>query len=240
MTQKHWKHPQFGMVFAGEFPTPVGRLAWPSLITPKDPPPPKEGQPPGKPRYEITILLPKDDPKVVAFCALIDADSKEAIKYFNQGRAATIGDCMLFGKNGDGDNYDHEKYPYYKGNWVLVARNAEKTPDKDIIGGSTTEAYPRENIKGGMLGRLVVQILITAHGISYKLKCVQVKADDGVRFGGGSRDVRDLLDDLAEEDGSPNGVVEEPVVENAPAEAPKAVAPAKGNKGKAAAVNLLA
>lgn len=240
MTNKHWKHPTFGMIFASEFPTPVGRFCWPTLVTPKEPPPPKEGQAPGKPRYEITLLLAKDDPKVKIFAEAVDADAKEAIKYFNQGRAATIGDCMLFGKNGDGDSYDLEKYPYYKGHWVLVARNSERLADKDIIGANVSEMYKREDLKGGMLGRLVVQVLITAHGISYKLKCVQVKADDGVRFGGGSRDVRDLLDDLTEEDSAPNGVVEEPIVENKPVETPPAAVTTKGNKGKAAAVNLLA
>lgn len=239
MTNKHWKHPQFGMVFAGEFPTPVGRLAWPTLITPKDPPPPKPGDAPGKPRYEVTILLPKEDAKVKTFCEAVDKDAKEAIAYFNQGRGATIGDCMLFGKNGDGDAYDHEKYPYYKGHWVLVARNSEKTPDKDIIGANVNEPFKREDIKGGMLARLVVQVLITAHGISYKLKCVQIKPDDGVRFGGGSRDVRDLLDDLIEDNEPQNGVPEQPAMEQKADIAPSAVQ-RKINKGKEAAVNLLA
>src|SRR6266853_4288200 len=178
MTQtKHWKHPQWGMVFASVFPTPIGRLVWPALIVPKPPPPPKEGQPPGKPRYEIAILLAKEDPQVKNFCEVLTQDTNDAIKLFNDGRAAKMGECMLFGKNGDGDSYDHEKYPYYKNNWVVVARNSEKLPDKDIIGKSREELFKVEDIKGGMLGRLVVQVLITASGISYKLKCVQIKED---------------------------------------------------------------
>lgn len=247
MNEKHWKHPQFGTVFGGTFATPEGRFSWPNLVTPKDAPAPQEGQAPGAPRYEITLLIPKADKKAEEFIKAVTADTDEAIKLFNKGRSATIGNCLLFGKYGDGDTYDHEKYPYYKGCWVLTARNANRIEDKDVMDAGR-QPLDRSLIKGGMKGRLVVQTIISGHGISYKMQCVQLKGDDGIRFGGATRDHGDLLGDLEDETvegveteqaasavGEPSATLEKAAVETA-AVPPKP----KANKGKEAAVNLLA
>lgn len=236
----YWKHPQFGHVYCGDLATPPGRFVWASLVTPKAAPPPQEGQPPGQPRYELSLLLPKTDPKVKEFIVQLEALVKGGLEVFNKGRSATIGINSIFGKVGDGDTWDAEKYPYYKGHWVLAARNALKPK---VLGKAREEIAP-ETIKGGMIGRLVITPMITAHGASYKLLIAQLINDDGVRYGGGARDVTDLLTEL-DDVSSAQGPVETaklPVPEIqmtlplAPVAAPK---PAVG-KGKDAAVNLLA
>lgn len=79
------------------------------------------------------------------------------------------------------------------------------------------------------------------------MQCVQLKGDDGIRFGGATRDHGDLLGDLEDETvegvmeeaasavGEPSATPEKAAVETA-AVPPKP----KANKGKEAAVNLLA
>lgn len=231
----YWKHPTYGHVYCGDIASPSGRLIWPNLIKPKDAPPPKEGQAAGAPRYEVSLLLSKTDPKVIEFVATLDALVAGGLKEFNNGRSATIGINSVFGKNGDGDLADLEKYPYYKGCWVLVARNA--MPSQVVAKDRTVTTA--DAVKGGMLGRLVITPLITAHGVSYKLLITQLIADDGVRYGGGSRDVADLLTDLECDD------VPEPTVEQVKeivkeAQAAPIIKKAATGKGKEAAVNLLA
>lgn len=235
------------MVFGGTFASPVGRFAWTqNLVTPKDPPPPQPGQAAGQARYEITLLIPKEGKATEDFIAAIKKDTDGAIELFNQGRSATIGNCLLFGKYGDGDKYDLEKYPYYKGCWVITARNAEKIADKDVMDAKKAP-FDRAALKGGMKGRLVIQTIITGHGISFKMQAIQMTLDDGVRFGGASRDHGDMLDDIESDTQAPEVENKVPATEVAApvaevkaapeAEKPK---PAKTNKGKDAAVNLLA
>lgn len=223
------------MVFGSTFATPEGRFVWTQhLSVPKDAPPAKEGEAPGKPRYEITLLIPKNGAKTEEFMKNLKADTDAAIELFNKGRSATIGNCLLFGKYGDGDTQDLEKYPYYKNCWVITARNAEKIADKDVMD-SKKQPFVRENIKGGMLGRLVVQTIITGHGISYKMQAIQVTNDDGVRFGGASRDHGDMLDDMCGESACDT----ETTTEVVPAQT-EDKKPTKATKAKEAAVNLLA
>lgn len=191
---KYWKHPMYGMVFGNSVPTPIGRLSWPYLTKPKAPPPPQEGQPEGQPRYECTLLIEKAGSE--AFVAQLKEMTDEMLILFNKGRPAALGTCMLFGKYGDGDEADLEKYPNYKGCWVLVARNSKvvKTVGKD------RKAIETDKILGGMKGKFVITPLITAHGISYKLEVVQLVEDDGVRFGGATRDAVELLDACVDAD----------------------------------------
>lgn len=226
--KKFYKHPQYGHVYGDSTPTPVGRICWPYLIKPKDAPPPQEGQPQGAPRYEATLLLEKDNPAVMAFVEGIKTMTDVMLVDFNHKRAAALGTCLLFGKSGDGDEADLEKYPFYKGCHVLVARNVKpiKVVDKN------RKVIEPAIIMGGIKGRFVINPIITAHGISYKLEAVQFWQDDGVRFGGSARDAVELFDACEEDDVESNGTPEEAT--NQPvSEVPK------GSKKKAAALDLL-
>ncbi len=55
---KYYKHPQYGRVYGDAIRTPIGRIAWPSLVEPK-----KSKTPDGKDieRFEVTLLLDKED-----------------------------------------------------------------------------------------------------------------------------------------------------------------------------------
>lgn len=244
---KHWKHPQYGHVYANDnVPTPIGRLSWPSLVTPKAPPPPKEGQAAGSPRYEVTILLAKEDAETDSFVASLDVLKKEMLDIFNDGRGAKIGDCKTVT---DGDTFDHEKYPYYKGEWVLVAR-ISKNEFLCVDSQDPPQPYPKDKILGGMLGKLLVTPIVTAHGMSFKLDVVQFIKDDGVRYGANSRTPESLLNKLGsapkeiEEEGA--GVLQvspAPVEDVSQAEKLRAQVASKMKapplKGKAMALNTL-
>ena len=235
----YYKHPKFGHVYGELIASPVGRCCWPSLVNPKAPPPPQEGQAPGQPRYEVTVLLPKDSPKVDEFVEKISTMATEMLKLFNEGRKAKVSDIEMVQ---DGDAYDLEKYPFYKGCYVLVARNANnpKVINHDKPKSSVIE--PKE-IAGGMKVRVLVTPLITAHGLSYKLEVCQLISDDGTRFGGGQRDTigfLDALEDGEEEIEQAKAEEDEAEEEDLKEEAP---APKKGrpplSKGKQVSVNLL-
>ena len=185
---RYYKHPTYGHVYGESLPTPLGRFCWVYLTKPKDAPPPLEGQQQGPPRYEITVLLDKGSS--ADFITSLKAMTDEMLALFNKGRSANLGECKLFGKNGDGDEADLEKYPYYKNCWVLTGRNA-KAPK--VVGPDRKPIDPKEVI-GGHLGKVVITPLITAHGISYKLEAVQFVKDDGVRIGGSVRDTVELFE----------------------------------------------
>lgn len=231
---KYYKHPQYGHVYGESIPTPVGRFVWSNLVTPKDAPPPqKEGEKQGPPRYEITLLLEKTNAQVIQFMSQVKAMTDEMLLIFNKNRAADLGQCKIFGKAGDGDEFDHEKYPYYKGCYVLVARNQKPTkavnadkPKPKVIEAS--------GILGGMTGKLVVTPMITAHGISYKLEVTQLIKDDGTRYGGAARDAVELLE-ACEDESEDEAPAEVTNGNGTPEPAPAKVA----KKGKAAALDLL-
>lgn len=229
---KYYKHPTFGHVYGQPVTSPIGRIVWPSLTKPKDPPPPKPGQQPGSPRYEVTLLLNKQSPTTEAFIKEITAMTSDMADLFNDKRSARLGEFKLLQ---DGDTMDPEKYPYYKGCWALVGRNVAQT---DIVD-AKKQPLDASGVIGGMKGRLVVTPLITAHGASYKLGAVQVTEDDGTRFGGGVRDMTSFLDacEPASETASAAAVDSTPVVEATPAKETKSIGAA--GKGKTAALDLL-
>ena len=233
MTKKYYQHPQYKTVYSESFPTPQGRFAWVSLVTPKDPPPPQPGQAPGTPRYEVSLILPKKNPKVDTFIALLKEECKGMLETFNKTAKAKLSiDTFMQ----DGDNFDMEKYPYYADSWILVARNAKKPTIVDDAKGE----IPPETIKGGMSGKLMVTLIVTSHGLSFKCEVVQFLKDDGTRFGGASRNTQALVDMLDSEDEAG----EETEAEDTPLEqeAAKVSAPAKAQaavqKGKAALARL--
>lgn len=219
---KYYQHPQYGTTYGEQTKTPIGRIAWPSLIKPKDAPQPQPGQQPGQPRYEGSLVIAKGGEGVGDFLEALKIMTDEMVEQFNTGKKAKISGCKIIS---DGDEFDQEKYPYYANSWVLTARNAQmpKFVNKD------RQPIEAADFKGGSKVRFVITPLITAHGISYKLEAAQLVADDGTRFGGGARDATDLLEALS--DDSEVTETKQPV-------AP--VAAKKGGKGKEAAVNLLA
>lgn len=228
---KYWKHPQYGMVYMGEVVTPRGNICWPGgLAKPKDAPPAKEGEKQGAPRYEGTLILDKSDPEVIKFVNQLEALTDGGLKLFNEKRSATISIASIFGKYGDGDSWDLEKYPYYKNKWVMVARNVEQPKIVDYNRGHIEPT----DIKGGMPGRFVATPLITAHGVSYKLLIVQKFEGEYQPMAGGAREVMDLLADLEEDkDVSESQTEVEPEAKPNPVGRPK-------TKSKSDAVNLLA
>lgn len=219
---KYYKHPKFGITYGDEIRTPVGRFVWPSLVTPKEPPPPQAGQEPGKPRYEVSLLLKKGVKEVEAFLKELKTMTAEMLPIFNDKRPAKISFDKIIN---DGDEADLEKYPYYEGHYVLVGRNS-KQPE---IFNKKREKVEASELIGGLNGVLLITPLITAHGVSYKLSAAQIVSDDGTRFGSFSRDVRSKLVDW-----DTGGVPEEDKVSmnDVPEATPKA-------KGKTAALNLL-
>lgn len=246
MTSKYYKHPQYGHIYCGELVTPQGNICWPGgLSKPKDAPPAKEGEKQGAPRYEGTLILEKKDPKVIKFVKELETTAKEAIGLFNKGRNMKMGDIdCVFGKYGDGDAWDLEKYPYYKGHWVMVARNAEQPQVVD----NKREKLDPATIKGGMHARFVATPLITAHGMSFKLLVVQKFDGEYQPIAGGAREVMSLLEDLEAEESNGDGNGSKKPDSNESSESAseaqetstKAPPPATGKKGKGAAVNLLA
>lgn len=218
---KYYKHPTFGHVYGLRQATPFGRCAWPSLIKPKDPPPPQPGQPPGTPRYELTIILPKTDAYAKEFVAKLDKEVQEMVDLFNKGRSAKISvDAPLK----DGDTFDLEKYPYYKDSWILVGRNAKPI---SVVDGKKRDIDVKM-IEGGNIVCGVVTPLITAHGVSYKLEVVQFVKDDGVKFAGTIAAPDTYLSVL------PDEPTEEPKEEAA-----KGNGKAESKSGKALAIDVL-
>lgn len=233
-------------VYGDAIITPIGRFSWPALDVPRDPPPPKPGETPGKPRYEVNLLLPKEDKTVLEFKARVEAISADMITLYNansQKSKLAGGDVFR-----DGDSSDKEKYPYDLGNWVMTARNTT-LPDIYDVEKNTMEGSV---IKGGMLGRLIVIPHLGATGMSYKMEIVQLLKDDNVRFGGGKPDYLGLLDaiDMREEFEELEEAQNEsvpvqqsiPAVQTQPsvrAQIAQKLSVQKGGKGKSAAHNLL-
>lgn len=233
MTQKYYKHPKFGHVYGEVMGTPVAKVCWPALVKPKDPPPPQEGQAPGAPRYEATILLPKNNPVTDTFLKGLEVMTTGMLEVFNKGAKAKIAGLTLVA---DGDSFDMEKYPYYKDMWVLVARNTQKP----IVQGVDAKPVEPSSILGGMQVKLAITPLITSHGASYKLNVLRFISDDGTRYAGGVKDMTNFLDAIsentAEDVPETASKAADKVLGEAAVETPPSSQPAKGKK---AAVNLL-
>lgn len=238
MATKFYKHPKFGHCYGLALPTPVGRCCWPSLVKPKDPPPPQPGKEPGQPRYELNLLLDKTDPVVVKFAELVKGMTDEMLEQFNEKKPTKLSCTQVFV---DGDTFDMEKYPFYRGMWVLTARNSSQPQVVDSGIGKKPAMIDHAAIIGGMKCRMVITPMITTSGISYKLAVAQLVEDDGVRFGGGTRDMISFLDALggdAEEVVAPTTATEVVKAEYVP-EPPAPAAETPRGAGKKAALDLL-
>lgn len=246
MTFAYKKHPTFGHVYGPTLKTPTGRVSWPSLVTPKDPPQ-FEGQPPGTPRHELTYLFDKKSGKVRNFLLRLEEVGKEMEVFFNSGRKGSkisLGDVCV---DGDAflaeDDSRAEKYPYYKGKFVLVARNAKRPTIYGMMDGEDEEGNPiipeldPSAIVAGMECRGIITPIFTTHGMSYKLEGVQLVNDDGTRYGGGAPDLRSMLVGGDDDDYS-SGITDDCEDEEVAAEEEAEVATAVKPKAAVNKVNI--
>lgn len=192
-----YKHQEFGHVYVNDpLVTPVGMFEWPYLTKPKKAREVKDSQVKSVDKYEITILLPKDNELVKLWVTETVLIIKAASDLFNQGKPNELSIKAVVQ---DGDAFTPEylqKYPYYAGNWVLVARN----PTAPSVYNLKREDLPSTDIRAGMKGRLVIYPYIVAQGLRYRLEAVQLTKDDGVRHAsGGKPEAKNFLTDLEEE-----------------------------------------
>ncbi len=198
---KYKAHAEYGHVYGDTLATPIGRLCWIYLVSPKPAKETKEGEKPGKPRYEVTLLLSKTDPALAPFTETIDKMYDEMLAVFNKKRlsqqGAPLGKGPLF-SDGDGDWVDKEKYPFYAGNHLLRATNTQKPGIWDAV----RVGLDPESINAGMIGRLVITPMATSHGLRFKLTDVQMLKDDGVRYSGFFGNTSSFLDAIGPADES--------------------------------------
>lgn len=180
---KYYKHPQFGQVYLNEVVgTPVGRLVWPYFTEPRPPGPPKEGWAPQPPKHEGTLLLEKGVPENEAWIAEMTEESKAMLELFNKNNRAPLAQGLPVVR--DGDDFDAEKYPYYKNKWIITAKNQH--PPKFVD--AKVQPIEPNAFLGGMEVRFSLTAMVSKGGFSYKLNSVQLVRDDGARYGGGTRD----------------------------------------------------
>lgn len=197
---KLFRHPQFGFVYGEDIRTPEGTFIWVHLAVPRDPPPPQEGQLPGKPRFEISTFFPKDGKQTADFVTQMKPMSDAMVAKFNEKAKAKLAGVDFLQ---DGDTFDHEKYPFLKGQYVLTARKTfiegEALKWKVLDNATPKNTLERNAIFGGQEGVLVVRPLLTSHGMGYQISLVQLRKDSGNRITGLGGADESILDDDNEE-----------------------------------------
>lgn len=248
----YYRHPQYGRVYGKSIGSPKGRIAWPSLLEKR-----KSTTPDGTEieRYEATLCIAKDDPKSDVFLDELngmimgnETEEKGMLATFNEKTKAKLALDSEYLK--DGDLFNMEKYPYYKGMWILQARSSKdvglRGPNKEVIDGS--------QIVGGCICKFVVTPHLGPTGLSFALERVQFLEDDGVHFGGAGRNLDQFLDDVTggnapseetevEEEAPAEEPVEEapkPVAKAAPSPAAARLQAAQANAGKKVAAKVAA
>lgn len=192
MVDKFGRSKRYNRIYGDGIRTPSGRFSWPSLVSPKAPPPPKPGEAEGKPRYEVTLLIDKKNPDLAEFLKTMKTMSSEMVEQYNR-YAGKLNLAKLHPDISvckDGDEADVEKYPYYKGMLLLECRN----PEMPVLFNAAKEAMEASEVLAGMEGRCVVVPHLGPTGLSYRLEVLQLLNDDGTRFGGGKRDYDNLVD----------------------------------------------
>lgn len=214
---KFWKHPQYKHVYGPDINLPICACVYPALVNPKAPPPKEDGSDPGKPKYELSHLLSKGDPNTQLFIQHITPIIVDMIKYYNETAGAPLATDPVRIFKIDGDQSDLEKYPFYKDCWVLPARNVNPVDVTDTGVPPYRNILDREVVVGGCRVISVVQPLITSHGVSFKLKLVQyVDDNNGLRFGGGTRDISEALNVINYNQNIPVPTKTAQVLESAP------------------------
>lgn len=196
MSDKYWVHKQYNVIFCNEeVETPVGRVCWPHLVAPQELKPGMQGEA----KFNITMLIPKEHPKTKTFLDTVRVLVDEMTVLYNERSPAKFSNLDLLT---DGDKADPEKYPHHKGNWVLMARNSK--PVRVVDGGANPADIEKSMLVGGMKVKALVSPQVHAKGVGYVLKIVQLVKDDGVRFGGGVRDLTKMLS-VCEDDDADTG-----------------------------------
>lgn len=192
---KLYKHPKFGHVYGERIKTGMGRILWPHLVTAKENTfPVKEGEKQPEPKFETTFLFPKEHKETASFLKDLKEMADEMIELYNKGQKVKVSiDTDDLVK--DGDAMDEIKYPFCADNFTLVARHKDAP---EIYDADVNDVEPKEVLMG-MKGLLVVKPLCTAKGISFQLLTVQLGKDDGIRWGGGGKDSKDLLSAISED-----------------------------------------
>lgn len=194
----HFKSKKSNRVYA-EKPlwTPIGRFAWVHLANPRE----QDWEGVTSYKYETTVCLQKDNVKVQSFEkqieALVNTPKTGMLALLNQGgKTKTIlSDTLL--KDGDEDPSKHEKYPFQAGCFLVAGRSSDKKQPK--VRNAKGELIDPSEIVGGMLGRMLVVPHVGTSGLAFRIEEVQLFKDDGVRFGGGTRDLSEFISALSED-----------------------------------------
>lgn len=220
MNKKFYIHPQYKRLYGDKIVTCRVAAAWPALAIPRLPPA-MEGQPPGAPRYEATLVINKDDKDAASFLTNLNAMVKEMVLQYNAAAKKdarpqlAIEDSLI---DGDSGKFPLDKYPYYKNCWLLIARNTKQPVFKDYKG----EAFADGTLfKGGDITRAEITPHLGPTGISFKLEAIQLIKRGTEPMGGGMPNHGELL--AEEEDGevvapAVRETVEAPMCELSPTE----------------------
>lgn len=153
------------------FITPKARLSFPALVKPNA----------LSNKYEVNLLLKKDDPKVMAFIPALRARC-QAVATEKFGAAAK---SAKWNPIKDGDQIFAEKpdRPEYAGHWVITSRSKDPVP---CLGGDRKHLNP-EALYAGCYVHAKVSVFgyaaQTGRGVTTGLEALQF-AGDGERFSG--------------------------------------------------------
>lgn len=176
--------------------SPIGRLSFPALFTPKAPNKDK----PNHLKYQATILLEKGDDEVESFKTQFLEGAKAAAqaKWGKKVKGVKYGSLLH-----DGDEKDFDGY---EGMWALKASANEDYPC-EVLDARKKAITDQKSVYAGCDARIVFSYYCWEHptggkGVSANLTTVQ-KARDNDPFTGGGGSGSGMLDDL------PDDVLEE-------------------------------
>lgn len=191
--------PKVMRLWGPEVITPLVRGCWFSLATPKEyKGPVKVGDKPSAPRFESTLVLDQGNDAHEKFLMECQEIAEEMLEEFNdymrKARKSTLGEVYAMQ---DGNNFDLEKYPYYKDKWIIQGRMNQDTPI--VCLGPDGKKIDAKHFVGGVIVKAALQLHLGTTGLSYRMPTIKLVKDDGVRFGGGMRDISGLINKLAED-----------------------------------------
>ena len=140
-----------------KFVTPEGRFSYPYIFEPTTGP--KNDQ---KPKYQCSLVLPKDAPGVAEFMAKIQATVKALIaKQWPDGPPRGLragikdGDKWVYADSSDLKNVDN---PAYINAWIV--NNASSKNKPQIVDAACQPIMDQAQLKAGYWGRLSVTIFV--------------------------------------------------------------------------------
>jgi hypothetical protein len=209
---KFGKSKAFNRIYGPEIIGPVMRGCYFSLDKPKPYTGPlKDGEKQQGPRFEATLVMDQGNARHEAFIAEMDQLFYEMLEEYNADQRAkrqpTLGDVYSVK---DGNSENQEKYPFFAGKWLTPARASEKNPPSLL--GPDGQPCDASLFVGGVMVKPVVSLHLGSNGAALKLIAIKMVKDDGVRFGGGMRDISGLIAKLAADT---EGMSEEDIQEQA-------------------------